>query len=378
MRIFPAVKRGDLQVVDGLTFSVSSQVKVIDFGSTCFEGNTFFSYIQSRHYRAPEVILGLPYTGAIDMWSFGCVIAELLVGIPIFPGENEFNQLAKIIEMVGMPPTEMLDRGSKTKKFFRREELPTGEHRYVLRDPAEFCEENNIPFAENRRYHSLHTIEELAQRVVFHRGGLRKSNDAEFRKTLCDFLSRIFVIDPNRRMTVDEAIHHKFLESKFHAADFSTVNLVPTSNFRMEELVVHIFNHRSSLKLIQAQTFSTERYYQTYMKAVERGCILNVLHGNPFYYKPFATGVVLPDHMEDSQSDDDELPSIGVFTGVPPRSRSKSLSLDEDPPYQRFLTCQSSFAESGNVLRPPTHSLQQRLSPHRIFDRNTAFLHSGL
>ena len=48
-----------------------------------------YTYIQSRYYRAPEVILGVRYSPAIDMWSFGCVIAELWTGYPLFPGENE-------------------------------------------------------------------------------------------------------------------------------------------------------------------------------------------------------------------------------------------------------------------------------------------------
>jgi len=67
----------------------SSAIKVIDFGSSCFGHERVFSYIQSRFYRAPEVILGIPYTPAIDVWSLGCVLSELATGYPLFPGENE-------------------------------------------------------------------------------------------------------------------------------------------------------------------------------------------------------------------------------------------------------------------------------------------------
>lgn len=67
----------------------SSGIKVIDFGSSCFTHERVFSYIQSRFYRAPEVILGIPYTTAIDIWSLGCVLTELSTGYPLFPGENE-------------------------------------------------------------------------------------------------------------------------------------------------------------------------------------------------------------------------------------------------------------------------------------------------
>ena len=58
-----------------------------------------YTYIQSRFYRSPEVILGLPYDVGIDMWSFGCILAELYTGYPLFPGENEVEQLACIMEI---------------------------------------------------------------------------------------------------------------------------------------------------------------------------------------------------------------------------------------------------------------------------------------
>lgn len=65
-----------------------SGVKIIDFGSSCFDGETIYTYIQSRYYRGPEVILGLPYDRKIDIWSFGCIIAELHLGYPLFGGED--------------------------------------------------------------------------------------------------------------------------------------------------------------------------------------------------------------------------------------------------------------------------------------------------
>ena len=66
-----------------------SGLRIIDLGSSCFHSERLYTYIQSRFYRAPEIILGLPYTTAIDIWSFGCIVAELFVGFPIFPGESE-------------------------------------------------------------------------------------------------------------------------------------------------------------------------------------------------------------------------------------------------------------------------------------------------
>lgn len=60
------------------------EVKVIDFGSSCFTTDQLSSYVQSRSYRAPEVILGLPYGQKVDVWSLGCILAELLSGFVLF------------------------------------------------------------------------------------------------------------------------------------------------------------------------------------------------------------------------------------------------------------------------------------------------------
>ena len=77
-----------------LAHPMHSEIKVIDFGSSCFENEKVYTYIQSRFYRSPEVILGMSYGMPIDMWSLGCILAELFTGYPIFPGENEQEQLA--------------------------------------------------------------------------------------------------------------------------------------------------------------------------------------------------------------------------------------------------------------------------------------------
>ncbi|KAG8690440.1 dual specificity protein kinase yak1, partial [Ceratobasidium sp. 395] len=77
----------DLKPENILLMSLQSpQIKVIDFGSACHERQTVYTYIQSRFYRSPEVLLGMSYTSAIDMWSLGCIAVELFLGLPLFPG----------------------------------------------------------------------------------------------------------------------------------------------------------------------------------------------------------------------------------------------------------------------------------------------------
>ncbi len=82
--------------------------KLIDFGSSCFETEKLYTYIQSRFYRAPEIILGLNYNTQIDMWSFGCLLFELYTGQPIFPGESEHDQLLCMMEILGAPEEDLI------------------------------------------------------------------------------------------------------------------------------------------------------------------------------------------------------------------------------------------------------------------------------
>ena len=94
-----------------LVDSNKSLVKLIDFGSSCFSHEKIYTYIQSRFYRAPEVMLAISYTPAIDMWSLGCILAELATGFPIFPGESEAEQIVLIMELIGLPPKKLLQVG---------------------------------------------------------------------------------------------------------------------------------------------------------------------------------------------------------------------------------------------------------------------------
>lgn len=76
-----------------------SGVKVIDFGSSCLSNNQMYSYIQSRFYRSPEVLLSLPYSTAIDMWSLGCILVEMHTGEPLFSGQDPVDQMQKIVKV---------------------------------------------------------------------------------------------------------------------------------------------------------------------------------------------------------------------------------------------------------------------------------------
>ena len=95
-----------------------ASVKLIDFGSSCFTSDHLSSYIQSRSYRAPEVILGLPYDGKIDVWSLGCVLAEMHTGYVLLQNDSVQTMLARMIGILGPMPARMLADGRDVPKFF--------------------------------------------------------------------------------------------------------------------------------------------------------------------------------------------------------------------------------------------------------------------
>lgn len=92
-----------------------SAIKIIDFGSSCFKDQRMYTYVQSRFYRAPEVLLGLPYETNIDMWSFGCILAELYMGYPLFPGARS-RIVSRGFRLLWVFLCAMLGRGSLSQR----------------------------------------------------------------------------------------------------------------------------------------------------------------------------------------------------------------------------------------------------------------------
>lgn len=163
-----------------LAHPLHSEIKVIDFGSSCFENEKVYTYIQSRFYRSPEVILGMTYGMPIDMWSVGCILAELFTGVPIFPGENEQEQLACIMEVFGPPEKHLIEKSSRKKLFFDS----MGKPRLTVSSKG------------RRRRPSSKSLQ-----------GVLKSDDEAFN----DFIARCLRWDPDRRLKPEEAVRHEFI-----------------------------------------------------------------------------------------------------------------------------------------------------------------------
>lgn len=193
----------------------SPEVKVIDFGSACHEQHTVYTYIQSRFYRSPEVLLGLPYSSSIDVWSFGCIAAELFLGLPVFPGSSNYDQMSRIIECVGLPPSYMLDMGKNASCYF---ELIEGrKHQYHLKSREQYCIDNRINSnveKPSKRYFSSVKLEDIIKNYPLKTKAMT-TKDIEIEKMnrliFIDFLHGLLNLNPLERWSPQQAKMHPYL-----------------------------------------------------------------------------------------------------------------------------------------------------------------------
>jgi dual specificity protein kinase YAK1 len=199
-------------------------IKITDFGSACFKNHTMFQYIQSRYYRAPEVLIGGRYGPEIDMWSIGCIAVELFLGEPILPGSSEFDQLGKIIKLTGNPPQYILKEGKNSRKYFtydsqtKRCRIKTLEE-YLKEFPNEAEHKYEIPL-------DLKNLDELLiksnkknlnvnHNLNISSNSLNTSNtNTNFDNSLdsfVNFLKGLLNVNPKLRWNAKQALRHPFI-----------------------------------------------------------------------------------------------------------------------------------------------------------------------
>ncbi|XP_022726189.1 uncharacterized protein LOC111282387 [Durio zibethinus] len=158
------------------------EVKVIDLGSSCFETDHLCSYVQSRSYRAPEVILRLPYDKKIDIWSLGCILAELCTGNVLFQNDSPATLLARVIGIIGPIEQDMLAKGRDTYKFFTK---------------------NHMLYERNQETNKL---EYLIPKKTSLRHRLPMGDQG-----FIDFVAHLLEVNPKKRPSAAEALKHPWL-----------------------------------------------------------------------------------------------------------------------------------------------------------------------
>ena len=161
--------------------SKSIQIKIIDLGSGCYEPDQMYTYIQSRFYRSPEVMLGLKYSKAIDMWSLGCILVELYRGFPLFPGKNEEDLMSRIVEVLGLPDKDFIETAPRKEVFFDIFSIP-------------------LPVLDSKGQ-------------VRYPGGCPLSKIIPDEANFLDFIKKIICWDPQDRLTPTQALAHEWLNN---------------------------------------------------------------------------------------------------------------------------------------------------------------------
>lgn len=176
------------------------------------------SYICSRYYRAPELIFGATnYTTNIDIWSTGCVMAELMLGQPLFPGESGIDQLVEIIKVLGTPSREQIrtmNPSYQEHKFPSIKPHPFSKVRVLATSPS-----------DTRANQSFYTSQ------VFR---ARTPTDA------VELVTRLLEYTPSTRLSAVEAMCHPFFD-ELRTGDqtmASGKSMPPLFDFTREELSV--------------------------------------------------------------------------------------------------------------------------------------------
>lgn len=143
------------------------------------------------------------------MWSLGCVVAELFLGWPLYPGSSEYDQIRYIVQTQGLPTQQMLETATKTNRFFKQMRSPNNHWR--LKNPEEYEQESTTKSKETRKYifNCLDDITRVPHPDTDPVDVLCEKND---RQEFVDILKQMLSIDQDKRLTPSGGLQHKFVK----------------------------------------------------------------------------------------------------------------------------------------------------------------------
>lgn len=176
-----------------------SDIRLIDFGSATFEEDYHSNIVSTRHYRAPEIILGLGWSRPCDMWSLGCILVELVTGDALFQTHENAEHLAMMETVLGATP----------------ESMAKGALRHRDDDVRTLYDSNTLKLAYPRKEHgkkSINAVKKMRPLKEY----LRAHGDDSLKPYLddvADLASKMMRWSPETRCSADEALMHPL----FHA-----------------------------------------------------------------------------------------------------------------------------------------------------------------
>ncbi|KAG6557169.1 hypothetical protein Mapa_001096 [Marchantia paleacea] len=190
----------DIKPDNMLVNEAKNVLKLCDFGSAMFAGeNEITPYLVSRFYRAPEIILGLPYDHALDIWSVGCCLYELYTGKMLFPGHTNNDMLRLHMELKGPFPKKMLKKAAFADQHFDQD--------------FNFCAIEEDPVTKKTIKRILVNVRPKDMGILVNSSG-SIDEDSKLHASFKDLLEKIFILDPDKRLTVSQALNHSFISGK--------------------------------------------------------------------------------------------------------------------------------------------------------------------
>ncbi|XP_041129518.1 STKc_p38 domain-containing protein [Polyodon spathula] len=201
-----------------LAVNQNCELKILDFGLARHAESEMTGYVVTRWYRAPEIILNwMHYTQTVDIWSVGCILAELITGQVLFPGKDYFDQLKLIMKLTGTPQPSLVQKmqSKDAKKYIQA-----------------------LPPQVKRNFREA--FPNMDKKVV-------------------DLLEKMLVLDPDQRLTAKEGLSHRYLE-EYHDPESEPDSKPYDDSFENLELPVEEWR---SLIHMEIMTFDPDNPRQT-------------------------------------------------------------------------------------------------------------------
>ena len=326
-----------------LRYPKKSSLMLIDFGSSCKASQPTYTYIQSRFYRSPEVLLGLKYNQKIDIWSLACVLVEMHTGEPLFGGVDQVDQMCRIVDVLGMPPLSMLETSPPDvlNKYFYRVDLRGNPSSHLVNQawndlvqlPAECDPECSAMSADrsivyvlrrprNAERDNLRRPRTLESILGVHIGGPQgrrfgEAGHSEDRYLeFLDFIRPMLLYDPAARHSATQASVHIFLGAGAVAARTANVSAIPSESTQGGvSCSSYLTTHPISASNGAESTQQFSNFYGAYHASQNRGSIPN----------NSSSSTMQEEVHQDVYMDEGDRPSPeGAFAGIGDKRRGRN------------------------------------------------------
>ncbi|GAN08902.1 kinase-like protein [Mucor ambiguus] len=336
-------------------------VKLIDYGSAMMENGELNYCIQTAFYRSPEVILQAGITCAVDMWSFGCFVAELYTGRPLFPSGNEATLLHMMTTSLQcLPPDDMLFMGNKSSNFFDIKNAHNGQTRLKELVHAPHDMPVSSTTLKDRIMGLISNDEDDDDSLIDnHQEMVDKEN-------LYDFLKNILMFDPRARFTPSKALQHPFITSAM--GNMTARPLLHHSTTAEPQVQKPVMPQISK----STGSISSEMIYASLAKAVASSSSLNTSRTTED-----SIDILTPNNSQINLQQQQKQGSLSPqhVVAMVPDSAIKSVA---SPPRKSILKNRKAPSKSNTPITLfPSVSSPIRGQQENTLDRKVTFLHQS-